>query len=85
MELSQLNGRRIALLLCTTGRFQVFTGTGRFACDVSIGDALRIELDDADNEEGNPAFVIRSDQWSGSVAPDTEHGCDYRIDLCPRR
>lgn len=85
MELSELNGRRIAVLLCTDEQRRVFKGTARYACDGCMGNALRIELDHVGGDDGNPAFVIHGSQWCGELLPDTEHGCDFQLDLCAPR
>ena len=87
MKWSQLHGSRIALLLPDTEQSQVLTGTVCPATDPCLASALRIVLDNVGPESGNPEFILQGEVWRDAVRRDTQHGCDYRIDLCkiPRR
>ena len=82
MKWSQLNGCRIALLLPDAEMPQVLTGTVCPATDPCLASALRIVLDNVGPESGNPEFILQGEVWRDAVRRDTQHGCDYRIDLC---
>ncbi len=81
MELSQLIGRRIAVLFRLEDRRYVFRGTGRSSIDHRGLGVVRIELDDVGEADGHPVLVLHEGAWLADVVPDTEYGCDYQIEF----
>lgn len=81
MGLSHLNGRRIVVRLSTPDRVVVVRGTGQYVGQIDGPKILRVELDSDGERDGKPVIVIDENLWSGNVLPDTEFGCDYRIEI----
>jgi hypothetical protein len=83
MELSQLDGSRLAIELVIQGATRVFLGSAKFERDPVLGNVLRVSLDAETAGPGNPEFLIREKYWDGQVALDGEHGCDYQVQMMP--
>lgn len=75
--LSRFDGYRIAVMLLHGSRHRVVTGTARFKREKSLGNVLRIRVED--DEFGDPEVVICEDDWTGQFAVDRLFGCDYFI------
>ena len=80
--LSRFDGYRIAVMLLHGSRHRVITGTARFKQEKSLGNVLRIRVED--DEFGDPEVVISEDDWTGQFAVDRLFGCDYFILLQAR-
>jgi hypothetical protein len=83
MELSQLDGARLAIELGLQGIPRVLLGSAMFEYDPNLGNVLRVSLDAESAGPGNPEFLIREKYWDGAVDPDGTYGCDYRLQLAP--
>lgn len=81
MDLSRLHERRIAIILYVNAECRVFKGPARYERGESDGSVLRIEPEGLGEEDGHPQFVIREDDWEGTVRPGTQYGCDFQIEV----
>lgn len=54
-------------------------GTARFQRDDTLGNILRISLDEAG--PGSPAIIVTEKEWDGVITPDFRHGVDYCLIL----
>ena len=84
MELSRLDGSRLAIELVIQGAPRVFLGCATFESDPYLGNVLRVSLDAASAGPGNPEFLIREKYWDGGAEPDGSYGCDYCIQMTPQ-
>ena len=75
VDLSAFDGHRIAVVIEQTNHKTVLRGTAVFVRDESVGNTLRIRLDD--EEPGHPVLMISEDQWDGRIIPDFHHGCSF--------
>ena len=75
-DFSQFDAKRIAIVLHGKDASPVFRGTAFFQRDPSLGNILRVKLDNQE-ESGNADFVISEAQWRDRIIPDVEHGCDF--------
>jgi hypothetical protein len=75
VDLSAFDGHRIAVVIEQTNSKTVLRGTASFVRDDTVGNALRIRLDD--EEPGHPILMISEDQWDGRIIPDFHHGCSF--------
>jgi hypothetical protein len=73
MGFSQLDGKRVAIILRRTSGSLVLRGSASY--DHRAG-RLRVRLQD---EPGSPAFVLDVLAEGVEATPDTEYGCDYVI------
>jgi hypothetical protein len=76
MLLEQLDQKTLAVELIIGGEIRILRGAARFVNDPDLGNCLRIAIDDMDTE-----LLLRASEWTGSIAVDDRHGCDYRIRL----
>lgn len=75
VDLSAFDGHRVAVVIDGAARKTVLRGTAAFVRDETMGNALRIQLDD--EEPGHPVLMISEDQWDGRIIPDFHHGCSF--------
>lgn len=63
------------------GAKRLLPGYATFGIDPSVGNCLRIALDESE-------FILSEETWSGTIVPYTERGCEYLVRLddvyCPR-
>ncbi len=81
ISLVDLNKKRIAIVLQREGQTVVLTGVGVTANDPTLGNVLRVELDEEDGSTSNPAFVIPEEDIETLVHRKCVKGCDYCITL----
>ena len=77
-SLVDLNMKRIAIVLQREGQTVVLTGVGVTANDPTLGNVLRVELDE-DGSTSNPAFVIPEADIETLVHRQSVNGCEYCI------
>lgn len=75
MELSHLDGKRIAVVLQGNTTI-VVRGQARYVVDKDLGNCLRVDLS---GTPGNPRFFIPESAKHYEVKPDRQHGCDYTV------
>ena len=75
VDLSAFDGHRIAVVIESKNHKTVLRGTAVFVRDETVGNSLRIRLDD--EEPGHPVLMISEDQWDGRIIPDFHHGCSF--------
>ena len=85
MRLRFLNEKRLAIIFRRDGdQHYCVRGTG---IDYRRGPRQRelvVQLDRRPQRGFGPrdmAVVIQESDWEGTVSVDTEHGCDYRLDI----
>jgi hypothetical protein len=77
-SLEEIDQRTVAVQIGTGKQKRVFCGLARFTADSEFGGLLRIKCVDV---VGAFEFLIREEEWSGTVEPDAKFGCDYLIRL----
>ena len=83
MRLSGFDGKRIAIVLRRDDHTSVLHGTATYERDQKLGNILTIHIDTGRGEtQGNPELVIAEDRWRGKLVADTQHGCEYKLELC---
>ena len=82
-DFSYLDGKRIAVVLCSPSTRRVVRGTAQYV-RLEKNSLLRIELDSNGASDGNPTIYISENEWTGSISPDAEHGCDHQIGISIR-
>ena len=75
VDLSAFDGHRIAVVFDRKDQRVVMRGKACFVRDETIGNMLRISLDD--EEPGRPVLMISEQDWNGRIIPDFHYGCDY--------
>ena len=78
MELEQANNRTVAIDLDLNGRRVSLKGHAIYEADPALGFVLRILVSDS---AGNFELVLDQNRWSGTLIPDAETGCDFRVAL----
>jgi hypothetical protein len=84
ISLEKLANRTIALEFEIGAQHRSARGLGSYEWVEGVGYVLRIHVADP---SGDFDLILSQDRWSGTIVPDTESGCDYRIrlhasDLC---
>ncbi len=74
-DLSSFDGHRIAVVIEGRSHKTVLRGRATFVRDETVGNTLRIRLDD--EEPGHPVLMINEDEWNGRIIPDFHHGCSF--------
>jgi hypothetical protein len=77
MTLADFDGESMAVVLRKKRQEIVVRGTAAYIRDDTVGNALRIQLDD--DPEGHSALLLSEDEWSGRIIPDFHHGCRYCV------
>jgi hypothetical protein len=80
VQLQRCDGSRIAVLIPHIS-WEPFRGIARYERDGTLGNVLRITLDDPRSDALHILFA--EDQWQGAVSADSTYGCDYFISLLP--
>ena len=81
VNLSQLDGKTVAVILNLPGRTVVWRGMGSYQIDPTMGNVLRISLAELDETDGRPEFVIQETRFEGAIVKDVRHGCDYATEF----
>ena len=77
-SLEEIDQRTVAVQIGTGKCKRVLCGLATFAEDSEFGGLLRIKCVDV---VGAFEFLIREQEWSGTVEPDAKFGCDFLIRL----
>ena len=81
VNLSRLDGKSVAVVLNLSGREVVWRGTGIYQTDSMLGHVLRIRIDEPNEVDGRPEFVIQEAQWRGTIADGAKYGCETALRL----
>ncbi|MHB0959649.1 MAG: hypothetical protein ACYC6N_28390 [Pirellulaceae bacterium] len=73
--LSEFDGQKLAVVMTCGKDRLVVRGTAAFVRDDTVGNTLKIRLEDC--EPGDPVLIIVEDQWKGRIVPDFHFGCDF--------
>ena len=76
-ELAEFDGERMAVVLRKGREKIVVCGTAAYVRDDTVGNSLRIQLNDG--EPGEAVVILAEDQWNGRIIPDFHHGCRYCV------
>jgi hypothetical protein len=76
-RLELLDGRQVAVELTVVGRTVVCCGKACYEAHPSLGQVLRISLEDAEGQE----IVISEAEFEGTVCVDESCGCRYLLKL----
>lgn len=82
VDFSSLDGKRIAVVLCIRNQQRVVCGTAQYVRPANKKNLLRIKLDANGTADGSPTLYILESEWTGSVTPDGQYGCDHQIGIC---
>lgn len=82
-SLSALDGNRVAIAVTLPGGVKVFRGLAAYEHDASIGNVLRVKLDELADADGNPELVFHEESWKGVILADAEYGCEYLLSVDP--
>jgi len=76
-------GKRVALVLSLKGRRVFIQGVAEHQEDPDMGAvvAIRIDREKPPNPGGQPVIFVRRELFVAQAVQDTEHSCDYRLDL----
>ena len=77
LTLVDLDNKRIAILLRRAGQTVVLTGVGVSTSDPTLGNVLRVELDEEYRWPDNPTFLFPEADIDRSICRQSCHGCDY--------
>ena len=77
IDLHSLDLRRVAVVLEIEGNKVVCCGKAYYESDRSLGDVLRIAIDDEPGQE----FILSESDWDGVIQVDDRYGCDYCVFL----
>ena len=77
--LSALDGNRVAIVITLPGGLRVFRGVAAYEHDASMGNVLRVKVDELTAPDGNPEFVFHEESWKGVILADAEYGCEYLL------
>lgn len=77
MTLADFDGESMAVVLRKKRREIVVRGTAAYIRHDTVGNALRIQLDD--DPAGHSALLLSEDEWSGRIIPDFHYGCRYCV------
>jgi hypothetical protein len=80
VTLASYDGKRVAVVLSIQGENRVVCGSASWSRDATLGEALRIRVDQPD-DLGMPEILLAQETWEGAVQPDTEYGCDVCVRL----
>ena len=81
MSFSELDGKRIAVLMGRKGERAILYGMARYETDPDLGPCLRIALS---AQPGNPHLLFPESSGGYDFQPDHEYGCDYTLKLPPK-
>ena len=79
VALSELHGKRVAVILVLPTGVRVFRGVGAYERDEEMGNLLRVQLEQGADTAGCPEFLFHEESWQGEIARDEQHGCDYAL------
>ncbi len=75
VSLAEFDGQRMAVVLHRGRKQIVMRGTASFVHDTTVGNSLRICLEN--DEPGEPILMLSEGEWNGRIVPDFHHGCDF--------
>lgn len=78
-SLGTLDGKRVAVVILRDSRQIVLRGLAE-CVKIRRERLLRIEVDQTEGQ-GSPVFLIKENQWRGSIAPDKTFGCDFQVQI----
>jgi hypothetical protein len=83
MKLKECDQKSVAVVVAIQGVQQILRGKASYFSDPTLGNCLRIAI--VDPESVGVELLLRESEWSGTIAPDTEHGCDAVVYLDQNR
>lgn len=81
MNLSQCDGRRVAMIWHLPHGCRVFRGMARYVRGAHGQDSLWIKPDGLGPEAGNPEFVLNEREWRGEIVRGQGNDCDYQVEI----
>jgi len=82
MKPTQINGKRIALVMDVQGREVVLRGTTALKRDARHGHVLEVTIADSESDaDGRPVFLISETRWRQQICSGWLFDCDYCLDL----
>jgi hypothetical protein len=82
ITLSQLHCRRVEVELDVNGDVRSMDGVGSYEQDPTLGQVLRIRVDDP---AGEFWLLFPEARHTFNIQPSLRKNCDYRIDISHRR
>ncbi len=83
MTLKECDSKVVAVVVAIGGVQRVLRGSASYFNDSTLGNCLRIKLDDADS--AGVELLLRESEWSGQIKPDNAYGCDVVVYLDQHR
>jgi hypothetical protein len=85
MSLKECDQKIVAVVMTIQGVQRVLRGTAAYLADSTLGNCLRITIDDQNS--GGGELLLREGEWGGKITPDRTYGCDAVVYLdqnpCP--
>ena len=83
MTLKECDQKIVAVVVAIQGVPRVLRGTAAYFVDSTLGNCLRINIDDS--ESAGAELLLRESEWRGKITPDTTYGCDAVVYLDQNR
>jgi hypothetical protein len=80
IELSQLDGQSVAVVLDVEGCERIISGIGRYERGGKNGGCLLVQVQEGD-VLGNPSLIIRESGFAGEIKPDLKEPCSFVLHL----
>jgi hypothetical protein len=79
VDISRLDGKRIAIVLELQGKTRVLRGSAKVEQTDSGEGRLRIRFLGLGADDGHPELLIEQVAFGAELTRDTRHGCDYLL------
>jgi hypothetical protein len=81
VSLSQLHGKRVAVVVDRPDERRILRATLHYQWTAETSGILRLELENVGEADGNPVLFIEDGKQDLALTPDTEFGCDYQLTI----
>jgi hypothetical protein len=81
VNLSQCDGKKVAVVLAVQGKAKVLRGMASYSQHEILGNALRIAIQDQPEAAAIPEILLAEANWQGEISAGTPYDCDLCIRL----
>jgi hypothetical protein len=81
VNLSQCDGKRVAVVLALQGKAKVLRGLASYSHHEILGNALRIAIQTQPDAMAIPEILLAEDSWRGEISAGALYDCDLCIRL----
>ena len=81
IDLSGIDRKTIAVVYVSDGTYRVYRGTARYQREKGPGNAVRITIDQEQEENRRLDIIIPEEKWYDLLVSGAPFGCDFLLRL----